>query len=691
MLKRILAAAVIGVMVAGPAMARTPNDPDFDEQWYLEQIDAPAAWDVATGSRDVVVAVLDSGVDLDHPDLVDNIWTNPNEIAGNGVDDDRNGYVDDNRGWDFVEDDNTPEPSRGGAYSEDGVAHGTVIAGLIGAVGNNGEGIAGVSWKVQIMSLRILDNVGSGESADAREAIEYAIANGADVINLSFTGYEVDEAFERTVNDAYVAGIPVVAAVGNLEGGGLDIDETPVYPACFEGEKTDWVIGVAATTREDTKAEFSNYGADCTELSAPGEDLYGTMYQDDDWDDFQEYYEGGWSGTSVAAPLVTGAIALLKSAFPSLTPSLVRTVLQLSADPLKERGTDAAGKLGTGRLNVGRAMEIAPSFAGTVAVVEEQEDEANEGLAPSRLIAVAPAKGSPPTVRLFADDGTLVGSFDAYASSFAGGVRVAMGDVDGDNVDEVVAVPGPGGGPQVRIFETDGTVVSQFFAFETTSRTGLHVSVADMDGNGTEEVVVSEDAGGGGRVRVFTRAGAVASEFVPFAGTSLSVRVAGADLDGDGMGEIVASLGAGSGPRVRVLTLNGVRIAEFDAYAPTYDRGVFVSAGDIDGDGDDEIVTGTDQGGGPHVRAFSAEGGSASGGDGTYKVVASFFAYDPLFRGGVRVTVGRLDGADSIITAAGPGGGPHVRIFNAAGSPVGGFFSDAEADRDGITVGAWSP
>lgn len=681
MMKRILATALIGVSIASPILARTPDDPDFDRQWYLEKIGAPAAWDTATGSRDVVVAVLDSGVDLDHPDLEGNIWTNPNEVAGNGVDDDGNGYVDDNRGWDFVEDDNTPTPNRGGAYTEDGVAHGTVIAGLIGAVGNNGEGVSGVTWKVQIMSLRILDNVGSGESADAREAIEYAIANGADVINLSFTGYEVDTAFERTVNEAYAAGIPVVAAVGNLEGGGLNIDDTPVYPACFAGEKADWVIGVAATTQEDTKAEFSNYGANCTELSAPGEDIYGTMYQNDDWDDFQEYYEDGWSGTSVAAPLVTGAVALLKSAFPSLTPSLVRTVLQLSVDPLKERGTDAVGKLGAGRLNVGRAMEIAPAFAGTVAVVEEQEAEASEGLLPSRLIAVAPAKGSSPTVRLFSGDGTLAGSFDAYVPTFAGGVRVAMGDVDGDEIDEVVTVPGPGGGPQVRVFETDGSLVSQFFAFEGTSRTGLYVSVADMDGNGTEEVVVSEDAGGTGRVRVFTAAGAVASEFVPFAGTRLSVRVAGADVDGDGIGEIVASLGGGDGPRVRVLSLSGIRLAEFDAYAPTYDRGVFVSAGDIDGDGDDEIVTGTDQGGGPHVRAF----------DGSGHVLASFFAYDPLFRGGVRVTVGRLDGVDSIITAAGPGGGPHVRIFDEDGTAIGGFFSDAEADRDGITVGAWSP
>ena len=367
MLWKICLFTLILASFALPAIARTPNDTDYSEQWYLEKIGAPAAWDVATGTHDVVVAVLDSGVDLDHPDLVANFWSNPGEIAGNGVDDDGNGYVDDNRGWDFVEEDNTPEPTRGGAYTDDGVAHGTVIAGLIGAVGNNGQGISGVSWRVSIMSLRVLDDVGSGDSADARRAIEYAIENGANVINLSFTGYEVDQAFEQAVNEAYVAGIPVIAAVGNVNGGGINVDETPVYPACFVGERADWVIGVAATTKEDTKTDFSNYGSTCTELSAPGEDLFGTMYQNDDWADFPDYYHGGWSGTSVAAPLVTGAVALLKSAFPSLTPSLMRTVLQLSVDPLKESGTDATGKLGAGRLNVGRAMEIAPAFAGMAA------------------------------------------------------------------------------------------------------------------------------------------------------------------------------------------------------------------------------------------------------------------------------------------------------------------------------------
>ncbi|NBS41417.1 hypothetical protein EBS80_02050, partial [bacterium] len=353
---------VIGSLLASlatPVFARTANDPFFSEQWYLNQISAPSAWDAATGSDAVVVAVLDSGVDPDHPDLADNLWVNPGEIPDNGKDDDGNGYVDDTRGWDFVSDDNTPEPDAGtDNFVVDGVAHGTVIAGIIGAVGNNGEGVSGVVWSVRVMPVRILDDNGSGDSQDATSAIRYAIDNGADVINLSFTGYDIDSRLETAINEAYVAGVPVVAAAGNYRDTGLNLNEVPVYPACFVGTKADWVIGVASTDENDAKADFSNYGSDCVEIAAPGVDIFNAMYQNEHWDEFDRAYAGGWGGTSVSAPIVTGAIALLKSAYPTLGPSLIRTILQLSADPIRDANVEP-GALGTGRLNVARALEIA--------------------------------------------------------------------------------------------------------------------------------------------------------------------------------------------------------------------------------------------------------------------------------------------------------------------------------------------
>lgn len=690
--RRIVATVLLGLFVSVPVMARVPNDPLFDSQWYLETIGAPAAWDVGVGTRSTVVAVIDSGVDPDHPDIAGSIWTNPGEISGNGIDDDANGYVDDAHGWDFVEDDATPQPTVGTAFDEDGVAHGTVVAGLIGAIGNNGEGVAGVAWDVLIMPLRILDNLGSGDSGRAREAILYAVANGADVINLSFTGFDADKLLQNDIRDAYSAGVSVVAAVGNSDGGGTDLDATPVYPVCFGDGGDDWVIGVAATTRDDAKASFSNYGSDCTDISAPGEDIFGTMYQDDVWADFPSFYENGWAGTSVASPIVAGAVAVLKSAYPTLTPSLIRTVLQLSVDPLTEKGTVSAGKLGPGRLNIGRAMEIAPSFASSLPSPSEGEGQGEVRAVsppanPSHNIVTSSATaGQPPTVRVFNKIGALVTQFDAFAPVFLGGVRVAVGDVDGDREDDIVAVPAPGGGPQVRVFGMDGKFKSQFFAFESTSRTGLNVATGDVNGDGTEEVIVAEDAGGKGRVRTFMADGAQVSEMEPFGGTIASVRVALGDVDGDGNDEIIASRGAGFGPEVRVLSATGSTIgvvtAEIDAYGWRYDRGVYVSAGDLDGDGLDEIVTGTDAGGGPHVRVF----------DGTGSVKSSFFAYDSLFRGGVRVSVVNLDGGvASIVTAPGPGGGPHVRAFDMLGTARGSFFAGDAADRNGLSVAGWAP
>ena len=702
--RRIIASVALGVLAATPVFARIPNDPLFDKQWYLSAIGAPAAWDIGVGTRQTVVAVLDSGVDPNHPDMVGNIWTNPGEIAGNGIDDDANGYVDDAHGWDFVEGDNTPEPDVSEAFTVDGVAHGTVIAGIIGAVGNNGEGVAGVSWQTQIMPLRILDDYGSGDSGNAREAILYAVANGADVINLSFTGFDADKLLQNDIRDAYEAGVTVVAAVGNDNHGGLNLDETPVYPVCFGAEGADWVIGVAATTAEDTKASFSNYGANCTDISAPGVGIFGLMYQNDDWSDFPSYYEDGWAGTSVASPIVAGAVALLRSAYPTLTPSLIRTVLQLSVDPLKEKGTDATGKLGPGRLNVGRAMQIAPSFA-SAATTQPTTPVSTISVRPTsspshNIVTASATPGLPPTVRIFTSIGALVTQFDAFAPTFLGGVRVAVGDIDGDGKDDIVAVPAPGGGPQVRVFGMDGKFKSQFFAFESTSRTGLNVATGDVNNDGTEEIVVGEDAGGNGRVRTFMMDGAQVSEMKPFndfPGTlvpSGSIRVATGDVDGDGNDEIIVSRGArstssgsstGFGPEVRVLSATGPTIgtvlSQFDAYAPTYDRGVYVSAGDLNGDGLDEIVTGTDAGGGPQVRVFTETG----------KVVGSFFAYDSLFRGGVRVSVVNLDnGFAQIVTAPGPGGGPQIRTFDLTGKVLGGFFAGDQADRNGLSVAGWS-
>lgn len=259
------------VEYAGPNRLRyaavLPDDPRLVNQWSLDNagdsdIDAPEAWDKTTGDNTIVIAVVDSGVDVDHPDLAGNIWVNPGEICDNGSDDDDNGYIDDCNGWDFVDNDNTPF---------DYLGHGTLVAGIIGAITNNSTGIAGVMWKVKIMPLRFLDSTGSGSVADEIEAIEYAIDNGAIVLNASFGSYGADDLERSAIRDFCSSGGIFVAAAGN---NGLNNDYYPHYPSSYP---SSCIISVAATAQTDHFSWFTNYGPNSVHLAAPGVDIESTI------------------------------------------------------------------------------------------------------------------------------------------------------------------------------------------------------------------------------------------------------------------------------------------------------------------------------------------------------------------------------------------------------------------------------
>ena len=254
-----------------------PDDTDFGDQWGLNNsgqnvngyngtpdadIDAPGAWDVTTGSSDIIVAVIDSGVDIDHPDLQTNIWTNPGETPGNGEDDDGNGYIDDVNGWDFLSNDNDPD---------DPFGHGTHVAGIAAAAGDNATGVAGVSWTTKIMPLRFLDTFGFGSTADAIMAIEYATAMGADVINNSWGGGGYTQALKDAIDASDAV---VVCAAGNTITGGLNNDDIPYYPASYS---SGHIISVAASDQDDNLAAFSNFGNESVDLAAPGTNIYSTL------------------------------------------------------------------------------------------------------------------------------------------------------------------------------------------------------------------------------------------------------------------------------------------------------------------------------------------------------------------------------------------------------------------------------
>ncbi len=294
---------------------KIPNDFDFSAQLSLQNtnyyfgklgadIAVPQAWMFATGSRDVRVAVIDTGIDYLHPDLAANIWINRKEIPGNGLDDDGNGHVDDVHGYDFVSHDSDPM---------DDHFHGTHVSGIIGAVGNNGIGISGVCWEVSMMAVKAFDETGSGNVANAIEAIDYARKNGAQIINASWGLDEKSRALEDAIQEARAAGVIVVAAAGNSHTSNLR------YPAALAG-----VIAVASVSPMNEKSFFSNFGTNVF-VAAPGQDIFSTTLN------------GGYqsfSGTSMSTPHVSGVAALVLSLHPDFTRSDLENILRNSVDPV---------------------------------------------------------------------------------------------------------------------------------------------------------------------------------------------------------------------------------------------------------------------------------------------------------------------------------------------------------------------
>jgi len=316
------------------ATAVTPNDQYYNSLYGLDRISASEAWSRETGSSSVIVGVIDSGIDIDHPDLVNNLWINTGEIWGDGIDNDGNGYVDDYNGYDFVR-----NAGIGPGYAfadEDG--HGTHVAGTIAAEGNNGTGVVGVAWDAQLMAAKFLDASGSGYTFNAVRAVQYTTANGAQVTNNSWGGGGYSGSLYNAINEARLAGNLFVAAAGNE---GRNNDSTASYPANYT---LDNVISVASTTSSDGRSSFSNYGALSVDLAAPGSSIYSTTMG------------GGYgykSGTSMATPHVTGAIALMLSVDPTLTYTEIRDALFNSVDAVSSmNGITTTG----GRLNVDAAL-----------------------------------------------------------------------------------------------------------------------------------------------------------------------------------------------------------------------------------------------------------------------------------------------------------------------------------------------
>jgi subtilisin family serine protease/subtilisin-like proprotein convertase family protein len=331
-----------GVIYAEPdyvlRAALTPNDPRFTDGslWGLHNygqnsgtvdadIDAPEVWDLTTGSRSVVIAVIDSGVDYNHPDLAANMWRNPGEVPGNGIDDDGNGYVDDVYGYDFFANDGDPMDENN---------HGTHCAGTIGAVGNNNRGVVGVNWNVSIMALRFLGANGTGSISGAIASLNYALNMGVLISSNSYGGGGFSQSFSNALDRARSMNHVFVAAAGNNGSNGAS------YPAAYPHEN---IIAVAASDRNDNLASFSQYGNN-VDLTAPGVSILSTIRNNG---------YASYNGTSMATPHVAGVVGLLRAVNPNLTHQQVVSAILNNVDVKPQ----LVGKVVTGgRLNAYRAV-----------------------------------------------------------------------------------------------------------------------------------------------------------------------------------------------------------------------------------------------------------------------------------------------------------------------------------------------
>ncbi|BCM91733.1 subtilisin DY [Abditibacteriota bacterium] len=325
---------------------KTPNDPLYSGQWDMEKIGAPAAWNITTGGTelvgggDVVVAILDSGITPNHPDLKANLYVNKGEIGNNGKDDDGNGYVDDVNGYDFAQDNGVPD---------DGNSHGTHVAGTVGAVGNNRLGVTGINWRVKLLACRVGTDEGAIFTSAVISALDYIVGLKKAGVNIrvanhSYGGYQFSQAEFAAFQRASAAGILNVCAAGN---DGYNNEVAPLYPASF---RISGLISVAASDQDDKLAEFSNVGGRSVALAAPGVDILST---------FPPGHEqsgslyGLDSGTSMASPHVAGALALLLSQTPTLSMQQAQARLYATVDKLPQ----LSGKVSTGgRLNLAKLL-----------------------------------------------------------------------------------------------------------------------------------------------------------------------------------------------------------------------------------------------------------------------------------------------------------------------------------------------
>ena len=334
-----------------------PDDPQIAAQWHLSHIQCPQAWDLCQGDESVLIGIVDTGIELDHPDLQDNIWKNPDEIPGNGIDDDGNGYTDDVYGWDFGNEDNDPSPGQASPLPPDRF-HGTLVAGSAGAVTDNGTGVAAPAFNVRLLAVKVTEDDDYDQNVRfAYQGIAYAADMGADIINCSFGGPGVSQAERTVIEYAVNRGAVIIAASGNSNLYGSD------FPAGYRQ-----VLSVGSTNQSDHRSYFSNYGPD-VDVSAPGQSILST-------DGYQDY--DAVQGTSFSSPVAAGVTALVMAYHPDWTGDQAREQVRVSAVPIDDLNPGFEDYLGWGRIDAYRALTVSSPSIRIVDVEVRESAQANQ-------------------------------------------------------------------------------------------------------------------------------------------------------------------------------------------------------------------------------------------------------------------------------------------------------------------------
>ncbi|OIO46862.1 MAG: hypothetical protein AUJ28_01685 [Parcubacteria group bacterium CG1_02_37_51] len=620
---------VIATIFGNQVLAISTNDTFAREQVYLDIIKADSAWQYTTGSKDTVVAVIDTGVDIDHQDLYENIWLNSGEIAGDNIDNDHNGYIDDLHGWDFVHNEANPVPKISDDFSRLGLIHGTFVAGIIGARGNNDMGITGLNWQVSIMPLIALDGSGSGNLNIVSKAIDYAVDNGAAIINLSLVGMATDSALNQAIERAYQQGVVIVAAVGNEdvqtlnEDAGIDLTINPRYPVCYDGQQ-NYILGVGSVDHLYKKSLYSNFGEHCIDINAPGEEYIGLSYYQPTLSEYRTKYESFWSGTSLATATVSGAAALIKSYYPTISNADLYSLIIEQGDNIDNVNPGHEGMMGGGVLNLEKIFTNINqyiSYQGFLFTFSLTAENLN--------VHVYDWQGSYQSDLVLAAD------------------KIISSELISINQQPVISILRKiGDDYQVSNYDLTGQVLNQF----TITSKSNDLSLASYQ----NRLLIIHNYQTTAQIDLYSVDGQWLNSF----NTLLVSDIVAGDLDDDGYQEI--NILADN----KILSYNQlgnlektVMVDQQMTQLAINDQNIFLAAGRKSQ---------------PIVQILDHQG----------KLIKSFYAYGVHFTGGVDLTVTE----QYLITAPGQGGGPHIRYFDFNGNLIKQFFAYDADNTAGIAV-----